>query len=360
MHRLLLATLLLAAGCASTPRQGATDKAGTPPAAKRPSFLGPKEILERLEASTVQYVFEDKDTPPGGWAEQLWPERVRPVPRPRGVVEGDTRRVVSAPTHAEAEQLLKEAEPHFQAKRYDKAAELYERATAVCPECIDGWIFRGDAALFSGEPAAALALYEKAATLGPHDYRPYFFQGHALARLGRPAQAREALATALVLNPRITTLRQFIKKNPGFGLTVTPDVVVPRGFAFRDGDVVRVHYDPHYSPGWLAFASCKALWLGEPSHREEMTGSTSDSLHSSTEELECLGAALAAHLATRDEEEDREDAGLERLHQIAEDGMAGELVLFELTSRIHPQATLLLDDSSSPASGSGVKEPRSG
>ena len=41
-------------------------------------------------------------------------------------------------------------------------------------------------------------------------------------------------------------------------------------------------------------ANCKAIWLGEPSHREALTGST-DHGFTSTEELECLASAASVY-----------------------------------------------------------------
>lgn len=347
MRRILpLPLLALALGCAATRPSTRPEPAGTAFVDTQPrgKFLTPAEIIQRIEASPVKYTVVEKDTAPGGWADHLWPLRVEPRLYSRVVVEDGARRL--APPHDDpaSQRLLDEAEPHFQAQRFDEAAKLYVRATEVCPGCIDPWIFRGDAALFSGKTEEALGYYRKAAELNPDDYRVHLFQGHALARLGRRAEAREALATSLVLNPRGLTVRKLLRANPQFGLVITPDVVVPRGFAERKDDGVEVAYDGHFSTAWLAFAMCKGLWLGDPAHRKEMTGSERSDVFTSTEELECLGAALIGYALARDGKDAPVDEGIERLKRIAEAGMAGELVLFELAARVHPQVTLTMGE----------------
>ncbi|CAM3927470.1 tetratricopeptide repeat protein [Corallococcus exiguus] len=350
MHRPFFFLLLpLTFGCASTP---ATPRAAAPvqaaPAEKK-GLLSLPEILQRMEASPVKYELGEKDSPPDGWADTLWPQRIPPLPYARVVREGGSATLAPPHETPESERLLAEAEPHFKDNRFDEAAKFYARATDACPTCANAWIFRGDAALFAARPEEALGYYRKAAELNPDDYRGHFFMGHALSRLGRRAEAREAFASALVLNPRLPTLRTLLKKYPGFGLVITPDVVVPRGMAERTETGVAARYDGHYGTAWLAFAACKAMWLGEPSHRKEMTGSDSDTQFTSTEELECLSAALTGYEVAKEQKDADTDTtipdkGLERLERIVEAGMVDMLVLFELASRVHPQATLTMSE----------------
>ncbi|RKH72449.1 tetratricopeptide repeat protein [Corallococcus interemptor] len=343
----LLLLLPLTFGCATTPAPSRGAAPRQVASAEKQTLLTLPEILQRMEASPVKYSLGEKDSPPDGWADTLWPQRIEPLPYARVVREGGNATLAPPYSDPESERLLAEAEPHFQANRFDEAAKLYARATEVCPKCANAWIFRGDAALFAGKAEEALGHYRKAAEHNPDDYRGHFFQGHALSRLGRRAEAREAFATALVLNPRLPTLRKLLKMYPGFGLVITPDVMVPHGMAERTETGVSAVYDGHYGTAWLAFAACKALWLGEPSHRKEMTGSDSDTQFTSTEELECLNAVLTGYEVAK-EQKDADaavpDEGLERMERIVEAGMADMLVLFELASRVHPQATLTLSD----------------
>ena len=311
---------------------------------EQPPFLSPSEIVKRLEASKVSYRIEGKDSPPGGWAESLWPQRVQAVEHPRVVVQNGERVIRQWPQHAGARKLLDEAEPHFQAKRFEEAGKLYARATEACPDCYMAWNFRGDAAYFAGDAATALAHYRKAAALNPDDHRSWFFQGNALAKLGRFDEALEAWAWCLALNPRYPVIRQFFRHNAHLGLFIREDAIVPRGYAERDGEGVSIQFDPNHDPSWFAFANCKALWLGEPSHRQEMTGTTEEHF-SSTEELECLGSALVVHQGMREQgKTEASDPTLDRLYGIAQDGMLLEAVLFEVGSRIHPQVILTTEE----------------
>ncbi|MCP3101850.1 tetratricopeptide repeat protein [Myxococcus sp. K15C18031901] len=344
MHRLLVVSgLALVAACASGPKPqpaSALERA----APEHPPFLDPQQILKRLEDSETAYQVEGRDSPPGGWAEKLWPQQVPAREAPKVLEHDGVKSIIEWPVHPEAQALLQEAEPLFQARRYDDAAKLYEKATTVCPDCYVAWNFRGDAAFFSGDSVTALKFYRKALSLNPDDHRTWFFQGNALARLGRYKEALDSWAWCLVLNPRYPIIRQFFRTNSELGLVIREDAIVPRGYAERAGNVISVQFDPDHDPSWLAFANCKALWLGEPSHRQEMTGSTNEH-YTTVEELECLGSALIVHENQRSGgKTDNLDPTLARLAAITRDGMLSNAVLFEVGARIHPQVMLTLDD----------------
>jgi tetratricopeptide (TPR) repeat protein len=301
--------------------------------------------MQQMEDSKVSYRIDPKDSPPGGWAEELWPRRIEPVTMPRVVVEDGQRVIQEWKENPKAQDFINQAEKHFRAERYAEAAKLYQKALEVCADCYLARAYLGDALLFGGDPEAGLQQYRKAAETNPHDYRLFYFQGSALARLGRMAEAREAFAWSLVLNPRNPILRKFFRENPGSGLAVRGDVLVPRGFAHEEDKEVVVEFDPDYGAAWLAYANCKALWLGEASHREAMTG-TDEPHFSSVEELECLASAAMVHASQREkgEEGGTMDLSLDGLVAVIEDGMATELVLFEMAARVHPQYTLTLGD----------------
>jgi len=308
------------------------------------SYLSPAQIVKWLEDSKVQYRVEPKDSPPGGWADELWPLRVEPLPVPRVVMEGGQRVLRPWPGNPQAEGLISQAEAPYRARRHAEAAKLYEQALAVCPDCYLARSYLGDVTLMAGDAAGALAHYQKALELNPHDYQLYYSQGSALARLGRMNEAVESWIWALVLNPRNPAMRQFFKQHRELGLLILDDVLAPRGFARKQGEEVLIEFDPQYGAAWLAFANCKALWLGEPTHREQMTGTTEHHF-SSLEETECLASAALVHQGQKEQGDDGEtDESLDRLMNIIEDGMITELVLFELASRVHPQYTLTLDD----------------
>ncbi|NVJ27947.1 tetratricopeptide repeat protein [Myxococcus sp. AM011] len=342
---LVLLCFVLVAGCASTGKPVPTPAPEVESEApSKPPFLNPAEIVKRLEASQVSYNIEGKDSPPGGWADQLWPQRVAPREAPRVVKENGELVILDWPENPKARALLDAAEPHFQAKRYEEAAKLYEQATKVCPDCYLAWNFRGDAAYFAGDGATALEHYKIATRINPNDHRSWFFLGNAYARLGRFDEALDSWAWCLVLNPRYPIIRQFFRTNSGLGLVVREDAIVPRGYAERAGQGVTIQFDPDHDPAWLAFANCKGLWLGEPSHREEMTGTMKEH-YTTVEEMECLGSALIVHASQKHEGAvERSDPTLDRLAAITDDGMLMQAVLFEVGARIHPQVVLTLED----------------
>lgn len=342
---LIVCCVLGSVGCASGPKPAPT-RAVEPvrpvPSGQQASFLSPAEIMKRMEDSKVSYRIDPKDSPPGGWAEQLWPQRIEPVTMPHVVVQDGQRVIEEWKENPKAQEFLDQAESHFEAQRYAEAATYYRKALEVCAECYLARAYLGDALLFGGDAAGGLEQYRKAAETNPEDYRLYYFQGSALSRLGRMAEAREAFAWSLVLNPRNPIIRRFFRENRGVGLAIRGDVLVPRGFAHEEGKEVVVEFDPDYGAAWLAYANCKGLWLGEASHREEMTG-TAERHFSSVEELECLASAAVVHASQREKgEEGAVDTSLDGLVAIIEDGMATELVLFELAARVHPQYTLTL------------------
>ena len=354
MNRTLVAAgCALVLGCASTQKPTvASQPEASPPAGtvqaeaspKHPRFLSPAEIAKRLEASPVSYRVEGKDSPPGGWADALWPQRVQEVQFPRVVVQDGERVIREWPENPEARKLLDEAEPLFQAKKYPEAGKLYARATEVCPDCYMAWNFRGDAAYFSDDAATALEHYRKAVELNPDDHRSWFFLGNALGKVGRFDEALDAWAQCLTLSPRYPVIRQFFRNNSHLGLVIREDSITPRGYAERTGEGVTIQFDPNHDLGWLGFANCKALWIGEPSHRKEMTGTTEEHFNS-LEELECLGAALVVHEdQKRQGKTESADPSLDRLYDIANDGMLLEAVLFEVGTRVHPQLVLTLND----------------
>ncbi|WP_241759503.1 tetratricopeptide repeat protein [Pyxidicoccus parkwayensis] len=354
MNRLLLvAGCAFVLGCASTQKPAAASRpeASQPARAteaeaapERPRLLSPAEIAKRLEESPVAYKVEGKDSPRGGWADALWPQRVEEAQFPRVVMQDGERIIREWPENPDARKLLDEAEPLFREKKYAEAGKLYARATEVCPDCYMAWNFRGDAAYFADDAATALEHYQKAIELNPNDHRSWFFLGNALGKLGRFEEALDAWAQCLTLNPRYAVIRQFFRNNSHLGLVVREDAITPRGYAERTGEGVSIQFDPNHDLGWFAFANCKALWIGEPSHRKEMTGTTEEHFNS-IEELECLGAALVVHEdQKRQGKTESSDAAFDRLYDVANDGMLLEAVLFEVGSRVHPQIVLTLDD----------------
>ena len=311
---------------------------------ERPHFLRPDEMYKRMAASPVKYevhgLTDLKDVPVDHLAEALWPERSPRIELPTVRVMEGHREVVPYEIDPKSAALLDEAEADFQAQRYPPAEERYRKAIQISAQNYVAWSHLGDSALNQGKGKDALEDYEKAIALNPYDYRSWFYKGDALALLKRRKEEMDAYATSLALRPRSPILSQKLRHA---GMAAHDDFIQPRGFARREGDGVGIYAEVGHGAHWMAFAMCKGLWIGEPSHREETLG---DGVRwSSFEETECLASLIAAYEAGRSKKDFRADPNLEVLSKIGlKDHMLDELAVYELGSRLDPHITLLLND----------------
>jgi tetratricopeptide (TPR) repeat protein len=240
--------------------------------------------------------------------------------------------------------VLHKAETVFQAKHYDAAAALYDEAIHRAPRCYVAQAYRGDASFFAGDWSTALTYYDAALKLNPDDGAIYLFRSNALARLHRLPEALDALRWSLALRPRNPNVLHVLDE-VGRELKAQVQSVEfePRGFARKVSDAkVTVTSDPA-KPYWLGYATCKAFWLGEPSHREEMTGDRRYRF-SNIEEAECLAALLTAYEGQRQDKTKQvePDPAIEALERLAKAHWLNEWVVYELASRLDPQVVLTL------------------
>jgi tetratricopeptide (TPR) repeat protein len=347
------AVLLLTSACATTPRPASGEGSGEAvaqsvrmvPDTRSRHFLTPPELMKRIESSPVQYLIQDLESLKGIAPEQLvdavWPQGPEPLEVPVVEPSADGSRAVRpAKFKPEAMALIQQAEVHYRAKRYAEAETLYARALEKEPGNYLAALNLGDTALFSGDAKTALTRYERAARLNPDDHRSYFFRGTALVQLDRMAEARDMYAWALTLRPEHPYVLRALEQNADtLGIRVQPRVLRPRALARVEDKGVSVHVDPE-SP-WFIYGLCRALWLGEESHREEMTGER-DYHPTNIEELECLGL-LGAVYARFQEEGKPKDPALERFMRIVEDGYGKELILYEVLGRQAPHVVLTLE-----------------
>src|SRR5262249_19382064 len=142
-------------------------------------------------------------------------------------------------------------------------------------------------------------------------------------------------AAALARRPRHSILRAGSEPRGKYlGRRLRSDVVQFEGFVRRGSEAVEICATP--TPAWIAWASCKAFWLGDAEHRRQMLG-TEASVFSNVEELECLRALLQGYEQQRAE---RADPSLEELRDVARSGELDVLVLLELATRVDPHAAL--------------------
>lgn len=337
--------LIIAAAIAAKPTT-----APAPDAASGGDLLSTAQMLAAMEASSVRYRVADasslKDLPMERWTELLWPQLVAPIEEPLVTAgRGGARTVTAYPSDPRVHPLLEKSEPLFQAKKYEEAAAVYQEALKLDPRYYVLWSHLGDCSYFRGDYETALRHYEKALSLDPDDYRLWFFKGNALGRLGRRSAALDAWVTSLVLKPRNPVLLEILRTGARQLRIDVRDqpLLVPRGVARREGKDVAIYSDLEAGPHWLAFAVCKGVWLGEPSHRKALTGDE-DEGWSSRAELECLAALLTGYESARADGKAKKDVRLDELRGVVDEGLATELIVYELGSRIHPQLTLTLTD----------------
>lgn len=315
----------------------------------RHALLAPGDIYRRLDASPRTYKVEEEDAPTPEWYREnaavewgsakdddtdvllvdLAPDgsrRVRIWQPPEG----------SVPALAAAQRL-------FDAKDWAGAEAAFAKVVQQYPSHYLARLSWGDCAANMGHFALALERYEKATPLAPLDHRGWYARGNALLGLGRKAEAVSAYARALSLRPRSEPLRAGLERHPRrLGLTLRRDLFLPHARVTEKDDAVtmRCATQPH----WLAWASCKALWLGEESHRREMTGRDEHSF-TNVEEEECLANLAAAYqLTTKAKKGYTPDPTAQLAYDASEAGLLEPFVLYELASRVDPTVMLQLPD----------------
>jgi tetratricopeptide (TPR) repeat protein len=242
-----------------------------------------------------------------------------------------------------AQPKLRAAEPLFQDKRYAEAGALYDAAVKAAPSCYVAYAYRGDAAFFQGQEEKALADYDKALALNPDDGSIYVFRANALQHLKRYPEMVDALRWSLALRPRNTLVLDMLHQaERPLHFTVRSVDIAFHGFARKEGADMAIYADAK-RPAWLAYASCKALWLGEPSHRKAVLG-TSEHVISFPEEQECIGALLAGYLVGKEHDDAIQEPELRAVAEIIQAGYGAEWVVYELLSRVDPQIVLTLPD----------------
>jgi len=116
---------------------------------------------------------------------------------------------------------------------------VLQEAVANNPEQAGAWTHLGEAQLFvTRNPEAALEAFETASLLAPQTAGPYAGKGVALTALEQPDAAKEAINTALALNPNSYEARIanafYLKEqgNPMLALKELRDIIQDQGAPF--------------------------------------------------------------------------------------------------------------------------------
>lgn len=314
---------------------------------ERPRFLTPQEIIDLVDKSDVPYaitIFDEPESVPihphpalvkAGSLESL--------PFPQIVKSPDGgRSLQNYPLTDSTLRALERAEPLFDSSRFDEALRIYLVAAEMDPDCYVLHRQIGDCHGLTGRPGAALESYRRSIELNPVDFRSHGSEAIALLDLGRTDEARDAFARALALSPQNPEILRVIRPSQEeLGIDLYDRPFTPRASAREESDQIAVFTaEPAH---WLVYGLCKAIWIGEESHRKKFTGGN-DHRWTTTEEQSCLRALLATYSRQRKSDKVEADPEMDRLLQIFEDGMLQEFVLYEIGSKTSPHFIILLGE----------------
>lgn len=314
---------------------------------ERPGHLTPPELYKVAENSKKTYTILTADEDAGldvdDFAELFWPSMGDATQYPWIDTEDGSRSLSPYELGEPCLEKLSKAEPFFKNKRYKKAMKLYSEAIEESPRCYVAYSHVGDCHYFQGQAEEALPWYDKVLALNPHDFLGYFYRANTLVRLDRYDEARDAYVQALSMKPhRESILKAVRARSQDLGIRVVDSPFRPQAFARQEKDGIAIYVSPG-AAHWLAYGLCKAIWIGEASHREERTGNR-EHVWSLVEERQCLTSMLENYYALREDDTIDADPETERLLSILKDEMLDGFVMYEIASRLHPHTMLLLPE----------------
>jgi tetratricopeptide (TPR) repeat protein len=313
----------------------------------KPKYLSAAEIMKLVENSKVTYRIktaaagEDDLADPMGI---MFPKGVGHLFYPVvNVGEHGERSLSQYQFDPAAFALIEEAEPYFKSNDYEKARELCQQAINTSKDCYLAYAHLGDSWLFVGSPETALPYYDSALAINKYDYQPYFYKANALLKSGRFDEARQQYIEVLAMNPRHDNTYLYLREHGNeLGIRLNDELFRPMVVAQKSGDAIDITLDDEQAGAvWMAYGLAKGIWLGEPEHRKELTGSTDRSPFSTVEETECIAALLTVYSSQLDEGKIEHDVQLDRILKIVEDGYLTEFLIYEFGSRISPDIVLM-------------------
>ncbi len=316
--------------------------------AQRPGYLSPPELYKVAEDSENTYTIltadESVDVDVAEFADLFWPSAGDTPRYPWIEAENGSRNLSSYELGESCLEALSDAEPFFKDKQYEKALTLYLKAVQESPDCYVAYLGVGDGHYFQEQFEQALPWYDKAIALNPYDFIGHFYRANTLLRLRRYDEARETYVQALAIRPhRESVLKVAKARQEDLGVQVVDEPFQPKAFARKEGDGIAIYVSPESPAYWLTYGLCKAIWIGEPSHREERTG-RQEHVWSLTEERQCLKSMLESYYALREDGTIDSDPFAERLLSLFERELVDGFVLYEIAYRLYPHAMLLLPE----------------
>jgi tetratricopeptide (TPR) repeat protein len=330
---------------------GPVAMANSPEADRGRRMLSPPEILEIVEKSDVMYnivcpIEGLPDVNPANTAKNLFPLSAQPAEYPLLMTKDDGSTVLAEyPFSAEVSDMFNEAENLFTNGRYAEAIRSYQKIIDRSPDCYIAYAHIGDSYYKMKQHHQAIGYFDKAIEINPLDHRTFLYKADALMHLGRPDEAKAAYIHALSLRPRywlaLANLRHFADT---LNVEVRTDLFQPKVFVRREKDAIGVYISDEQSLNvWLPYALAKAIWLGEPSHREPHLGDPTYRW-SSAEETEALYSLITVYKTLKHLDATKPDPKLDLLEKITEAGDLPYFIGYEIASRISPHVTLTLPE----------------
>ena len=303
-------------------------------------ILGPGELVEAMQKSNTSYVVKSSpdDSIVRVAISNMFATQRQYTPYPRITQTPDGPTVTSYSWNSEA---FDRAEKAFAANNYQQALEGYIAELAINPKDYIAIEDIGDCYYHTGKPDSAIMYYDKAIALNKLDYQPYLYKADVLYHMKRYEDARQAAIDALTLRPRYINTRHMLHNMPLINRDFRDSNFAPHAYAVKNGkDVVLEITSDTMISAWMGYAIGKAIWLGEPWHRDSLTGSSRMSWTMS-HEVECFASLMSLYESER---ATKRSTDLERLDKIVSDDLLNAFILYEIGSRLDQDIMLTVDD----------------
>jgi tetratricopeptide (TPR) repeat protein len=306
-------------------------------------MLTPAQMIDVMTKSSVTYLVTGApdDSVVRFATAHLFATQREYTPIPHITNHGDNTNISTWDWPGLTQETAQKAEKDFSANDMKAARADYEQILSVSPDCYLAVANIGDCFNTLGNRDSAIAYYDKAIKMSKIDYLPYYYKGDVLYRAGRYDEARQAMVEVLTLRPRYKNALHQLRNMPNLGVTVHDSLFAPRSYAVKSGkDISLVITSDSTQSEWMIYAIGKGLWLGEPWHRDSLTGSTQMSW-TMAHEVECIAALLASYEKDRKAHPKPE---MEELESIASDDLLNAFILYEITSRLDEDVMLTVSD----------------
>lgn len=311
-------------------------------------YLSPPELYKLMEESEQTYRLNALealgDLRAEDFASIYWPSSGNGLAFPWiAVQENGSRSLLNYDLGEGCEAILRKAEPHFDAERYEKARNFYIKAKDKFPKCYLAYSSLGDTYHFEGNSLEALSWYKKSIEINPYDFRGHFYKANTLYNLARFDEARAAYLVALAMKPHRESMTGVIQDRvTSLGEKFVDRPFIPRALARQEKDYIGIYASPD-TPYWITYGMCKAVWIGEPAHREARNGNT-EHVWSLLEERQCLFSMLETYYSLREEGELEPDPELERILAAAENDLLNGFIFYEIAYQINGDLMILYPD----------------